>query len=335
MRSPSVSFRHVEMFRAVMLNGSVTRAAMALRTSQPTATRVLKEMEARVGFRLFQRSGRRMVPTVEARAFFKEVEASYVGLDRLARAAYNIATFRPGHLQIVSVSSVAIGLLPRAIARFRDRYGDVTIAVEINTYEGAIGRVIAGQCDLGFAVVPGERPEVRIAPLVTVDGVCVLPRGHPLEGKPVIHAADLAGQPFVSLGDQFPSRPRIDATFQRGGIDRGLVVETEAGSVAAAFVKEGVGVTVIDPFSARALADARSVVRPFRPAVPFVYSTITPFDQPKARLTGEFLAAVHELLEREADELLSCPPPGRDRAVSAPTARPRLLRSAGTTRGLR
>lgn len=292
MSGPKLTLRHIEIFRAVMLTGSVTRAAMALHTSQPTATRTLGELESVIGFQLFQRLGRRMVPTTEARAFFKEVEDSFIGLERLQRAAHNIATFRPGHLRIVAVSSIAIGLLPTAIADFSGRFSEISITLEVSDFDGVVSRILSGQCDLGFAVVPVGRPEVRVELLADVEAVCALPATHRLAGQSVISAAMLRNEPFISLGDQFPSRPKIDAVFQRAGVDRRLLVETQAGSVACALVEKGVGLSITDPFSANMFRGRGLVVRPFRPVIPFNYSVISPHEQPKARLVTAFMTTL-------------------------------------------
>ncbi|MEQ9811907.1 MAG: LysR substrate-binding domain-containing protein [Azospirillaceae bacterium] len=292
MAARQLTLRQIEVFRAIMLTGSVTRAALSLHTSQPTATRVLGDLEEIVGFTLFQRLGRRMVPTTEARAFFKEVEGSFVGLDRLSRAAHNIATFRPGHLRIVAVTSIAVGLLPAAIAEFTGRYPEVSVALEVSDYDGVVSRILSGQCDLGFAVVPVGRPEVRIERLVDLEAVCALPQRHPLAAREVITADMLEGEPFVSLGDQFPSRPKIDAVFEDAGVQRRLIAETQAGSVACAMVQEGVGLSITDPFSANIFRDRGLAIRPFRPVIPFNYSVISPHEQPKSRLVDTFMATL-------------------------------------------
>ncbi len=62
--------RQLEIFRAIMRNGSLSAAAVALNVSQPAVSKVLRHFESQIGYRLFERSGSRLVPTPEARLLY-------------------------------------------------------------------------------------------------------------------------------------------------------------------------------------------------------------------------------------------------------------------------
>ena len=61
-RELGLNFRHLEVFYAVMINGTVTAAARQLGVSQPSVTTTLKHAEAKLGFQLFMREGGRLLP---------------------------------------------------------------------------------------------------------------------------------------------------------------------------------------------------------------------------------------------------------------------------------
>ncbi|WP_141287755.1 LysR family transcriptional regulator, partial [Ideonella azotifigens] len=73
-----LTHRQVEVFRAVMTTGHVTRAAELLHSSQPTVSRELARLEQVLGLALFERVKGRLRPTVRALALLEEVEQSYV-----------------------------------------------------------------------------------------------------------------------------------------------------------------------------------------------------------------------------------------------------------------
>jgi DNA-binding transcriptional LysR family regulator len=58
--------RHLEVFHAVMVTGSVTGAARLLNVSQPAVTKMLFHAEHLIGLRLFDRSGGKILPTADA-----------------------------------------------------------------------------------------------------------------------------------------------------------------------------------------------------------------------------------------------------------------------------
>ncbi|MBT7588454.1 MAG: LysR family transcriptional regulator, partial [Gemmatimonadetes bacterium] len=64
-----MNLKQLEAFRATLRTGSVTGAAKALAVSQPSVTRLVKELERSIGFVLFVRSGRGLASTVEGRRF--------------------------------------------------------------------------------------------------------------------------------------------------------------------------------------------------------------------------------------------------------------------------
>ena len=75
-----LTHRLVEVFRAVMRTGHVTRAAELLHTSQPTVSRELARLEQVLGLVLFERVKGRLRPTAQAQVLLEEVDRSYEGL---------------------------------------------------------------------------------------------------------------------------------------------------------------------------------------------------------------------------------------------------------------
>ena len=95
-----LSHRHIEVFRAVMQAGQVTRAAEALRSSQPTVSRELARLEHILGYALFDRIQGRLRPTVRARALYDEVERAWQGLARVQASARELRQFATGRLHL-------------------------------------------------------------------------------------------------------------------------------------------------------------------------------------------------------------------------------------------
>jgi DNA-binding transcriptional LysR family regulator len=69
--------RHMEVFRAVMLTGSISGAAKMLYVSQPAVSKLITYIESRLSFRLFDRVNNRLIATAEAHTLYREVERVY------------------------------------------------------------------------------------------------------------------------------------------------------------------------------------------------------------------------------------------------------------------
>jgi len=306
----SLRFRHIETFHAAMLAGSLTRAATALRTSQPTVSRVLAELSAILGFPLFRRQGRMVVPTREAVALLEEVEGSFRGLETIRQAADRIRGAAGERVRVAAVTSVALSLLPGAVARFRERFPEVPVSIESGSYDSIRGRVTAQQCEVGFALVPPGQAGIEVHPVAAVEAVWVRPGDHPLAARRTIAPEDLADAAFVSVGLQLPSRRQIDDLFAARGIRRRLVLEVQSGAIACAMVARGLGVAVLDALTVSASHDPRIAVRPFRPAVTFHYSAMTAERARSSRLVATLIGCVAEAVREVARTSPSVKPGG-------------------------
>ena len=74
MNAPKLTFKQIEAFRSVMVNGSVVGAAKLMNLTQPSVSRTIALLEIRLGYPLFVRRGRRLLPTPQADALYREVD---------------------------------------------------------------------------------------------------------------------------------------------------------------------------------------------------------------------------------------------------------------------
>jgi DNA-binding transcriptional LysR family regulator len=302
MPAPSLTHRHVEVFRAVMTAGSVTGAAAALFTSQPTVSRELARMEHVLRLALFDRVRGRLRPTAQAYALFEEVERSYAGLERVADTALRLRQFTQGQLSIACLPAFAHALLPGACARFQKAHPGVSVSVDPVESPLLEERLAAQAHDLGVTEhdVPAAGGEARL--LLELDEVAVLPAGHPLLAKKRLAAADFAGQPFVSFHPRDRYRQLVDRLFAQARVDRQLAVETDSAVAVCAMVRHGLGLAIVNPLTALALAGPAGdglQVRPLAFAIPFRVHAVRPAHRPGNPLVARFEAA----LRAECDAL--------------------------------
>ena len=183
--------RQIEAFRLVMLRGSMTAAAEELGTSQPSISRLIAELEQSTGLALFTRNGGRIRATDAGSAFYREVDRSFVGLEKLAHSAREIRQFGTGRLRLVAAPVLALSFVPMVIERFLAAYPRIAVSLEMRS-EGTIQRwASSAYCDIGFATTTPDAFGVTSAELYRLPGVCALPAGHPLAARKTIHARDL------------------------------------------------------------------------------------------------------------------------------------------------
>ena len=114
-----MDYRQLDMFQAVLTLGSITEAARHLGVTQPAVSLAMRKLERDVGFPLFRRDGRRLVPTAEARHLSSEAFRVLADFRHLTETAAGISAAQSGTLTIATNPSPAIAWLPTIAAAFR------------------------------------------------------------------------------------------------------------------------------------------------------------------------------------------------------------------------
>ncbi|WP_108660032.1 LysR substrate-binding domain-containing protein [Acuticoccus kandeliae] len=299
-----MNVRHVEAFRAVMLTGSVTRGAEVLNISQPAMSQLIRAMEAACGLTLFERHGNRLSPTREAEILFGEVERLYVSVESIGRVASDLRAQRWGNLNIAAFPAMANRFLPKIVARFCSDRPNVQVSFESRRSRTLVDWIAANQADIGIGLLQGDRSGVETVRLSNLRAVCAVPRDHPLAAREVIHAADVADLPFISLGNEDRARQEIDRTFEREGVKRRLQIETAQSVSAVTLVGYGYGVSVVDPFCVFEYDPSEIAVRTFEPRIEFTLALLFPAGRRRQALTDAFL----EMLTENVDEVVRAGP---------------------------
>lgn len=289
---------HIDLFRAVMRHGGMTRAAATLGIGQPHVSRVIAQLEAELGFPLFVRGHGSASPTREGEAFAREVERTYAGLDHLSHAARQIRDLGTGPLRIACQPSLASRLLPRAIRRFSADHPGARISVHVPSPDTIWSWASSGQCDIGLVRPRSGYAAVICESFLTVDAVCALPRGHPLSFKRTVTVQDLAGEPLIA-GGPGDFQQAIEATFAQAGIEPCILHMAQYTAARCGLVAEGLGLAIVDPLPARELTGLPIVLRPFRPRLPIETLLIRPSGRPAGQLAERlviFLTAERDAL---------------------------------------
>lgn len=306
------SMRQLEVFVAVYRRRSVTEAAEALHVTQPTASKLLAELERISGLTLFTREQGRLTPTMDAESLIEPVEKMLVAKEELKRNFGRVARGQAGHVRVATLPAFSVGLVPHAIHAFLLKRPEATADLHTAPSTYVIERVANRIADVGFATLRPTDSRVVLSLFATLPAVCVLPADDPLATRTEICAGDLAGRRFVSLDKQSPFREKLDHVFKEAGVARRIVIEAGDAATVCKHVSLGNGLTVIDPISALdRWRGGNIVLRPFDPEVTFEVHAVTPNGTALSTLAEQFLAEAGQalaVLQREITEACQAGP---------------------------
>ncbi|MFL9967800.1 LysR substrate-binding domain-containing protein [Paraburkholderia agricolaris] len=297
------SMRQLAVFVAVYRRRSVTEAAEALHITQPTASKLLAELERISGLTLFTREQGRLTPTMDAENLIEPVEKMLVAKEELKRNFGRVARGQAGHVRVSTLPAFSVGLIPEVADAFlRERpeaTADLHTAASTYVIEAVANRV----ADIGFVTARPTDGRVILSAFAALPAVCVLPADDPLATRTEIWPEDLEGRRFVSLDRQSPFRERLDHVFKEAKVARRIVIEAGDAAMVCKYVSLGNGLTVIDPISALdRWREGNIILRPFQPEVMFEVYSVTPDGTALSTLAEQFLmvaGTVLKALQRE------------------------------------
>ncbi|WP_274426904.1 LysR substrate-binding domain-containing protein [Chelativorans sp. YIM 93263] len=298
-----ISWRQIEAFRAVMLTRSMTDAAHMLSVTQPAVSRLIQEFEFEAGFSLFSRRKGGLLPSTEASRLFEEVQRSFKGRDNIESAITRIRNRQEGVLRVAAMPAMTPWFLPKIIKHLLDQHDGLAISLQTHNSPTVADLVRDRSYDVGFAMTPVDTPGLEVGEVQRARCVCVLPKDHRLVRHSVIDLHDLEGESFISLAEGTTTRMKIDAAFTAANVRRRLVLETRTSATVCGMVLHGLGVGIIEPFSAISFAERGGIVRPLLQEIDFSFVRIlSPGAHRPAALTN-FL----ELVDRYAEPHLAPP----------------------------
>jgi len=287
-----MQLRHLEIFHAVMLTGTITAAARLLNISQPAATRLLLRAEDQLGYKLFARVKGRLQPTREAVILHAESERLVAGLQNLLKLSHNLGQATSGHLRIAAAPALCIALIPNAIARFRQKHQHVSFEVETRQYADLIRVVATQEVDLGIGFDVQPHPGLELTPLSEAQFFGIFPRSMADSLPAAVGFDRFAGGTFIGLRSDDPLGAAFSAAIRLSDTDLKPAIEVGTNQVALALVAQGAGIAIVDQYTAAAHDPAKVAVRPLDPRIGFTLQVMRPRHQPASVLARKFVATL-------------------------------------------
>jgi len=231
------------VFARVAEAGSVSAAAVRLHRTQPALSAQLRKLTDAVGEPLYRRhrQGVRLTATGKAllpyaRAVANAVEGAQLWSDEQGGLLR-------GSLRIAASMTVAVYRLPAALARFREAFPALRIALLTRNSADAVALLAAGEADLAIVEGPvGEPPaQVEIA-LYGVDRLVLVVRpDHPLKADAALPLSRLEGLQVVRREPGSGTREVVDRALAGAGVTVATALEATGLDTVKQAVLAGLG----------------------------------------------------------------------------------------------
>jgi DNA-binding transcriptional LysR family regulator len=278
MGDMSPELRDIRYFAAVVEHGSLTRAASALRVSQPTLTHAIARLEQQLEGPVWQRLRNRragVVPTELGRRVLERGRRAVFELDALAQDAALLRGLGAGELRVGTIQSLASTLLPLWVSRYSSEHPGIKLDLPLVTSAEAAGLVREGRLDAALVVAAQSEAGLTRMRCAEQEVVAVVRADHPLAKARCVELSALSGEHFVLVPAQRFAAVDLEAVCQKAGFRPQVRCRIASIGGVCALVRAGVGVSLLPegsvPPGDRSLCELRLARHAPRRAVHLLY----------------------------------------------------------------
>jgi DNA-binding transcriptional LysR family regulator len=249
--------RHIEVFNAIMIAGTVSGAAKLINISQPAVSRLLQHAEIQLGFALFQRAKGRLIPTNEALALHPRVQHLFDNLSDVQRLALNLKSGKTETtLNVLSILTLSHDVLPKAVKLFSAKHPDINICFKALHSPEIFSALALQEADIGFVFRSNNakpHPALMQEAVAIAKLVCIAPKGW-IRKKALIHSSvqlkDIGELKMIGLETVDPLGTAIQQACEQHNISFNTSFTVQTYHAALALVEHGLGAAIVDSMTA-------------------------------------------------------------------------------------
>jgi LysR family carnitine catabolism transcriptional activator len=283
-----VTTKQLRAFRLVAQHHNFTRAAEALFITPSGLSVQIKELESRVGFRLFDRSTRHVELTAHGKELLAVIQRN---LEELDAAIANIGRSAKQSHQEISLGTtplVAANILPPAMREFRKLRPDVKIELFDADLPTLIRMIDAGKLDLSLGIFKAM-PDVRREPFFRFSLMVARAANDDVQLRRATTWSALDGETLISLSAAHPHQQLIDRHLAQGGVKVRIGSTVNLLDTQIALVEADAGIAIIPSFGMPACRNRKIVLSPLiNPVARFDFHMISPRGKELPPGAGEF-----------------------------------------------
>jgi DNA-binding transcriptional LysR family regulator len=237
---------HLQTLDVVLERGSFVAAAEALGYTASAVSQQMSMLERATGLALFERLPRSVQPTDAARELARSSVDLVAGLRSLELDAKARAAGETGQIQVGSFASAGVRLLPAALAKLLRTRGGVVVELANGEPGDLLPLLRDGRLDVALVyenkIDQRQWPANLVnVPLLAERRYVVLPPGHPYRDRDPVRLTDLRRDTWVTSLES----PGLEQLCASVGFQPRIMVRSDEYSMVGAFVRAGVGVTLL------------------------------------------------------------------------------------------
>lgn len=235
-------------FVAVSDLGSFRAASQAMHLTQPALSRRVDKLEQALGFRLFDRTTRRVELNAMGRSFLPRARHVLNELDGALLGMTDLSDRLRGQVTVACVPSTVATVVAEALRDFHAQFPRIRVRVIDESATDIMLAVARGEADFGISYLGTQEPDLEFEPLFEEDFVLACPKDHPLARRRRVNWSELARHDGVMLAPGSGNRMLIDQALA-GLPQPAWVCEVRHVPALVSLIEAGIGVGAVPRFA--------------------------------------------------------------------------------------
>jgi len=240
-----VQIEGYRVFLTVSRLGNMSRAAEQLHMTQPSVSYAMKQLEDRLGVRLFERLSKGIRLTEEGRMLAEHVEQAFQHLDAAETKLDLLKQYKLGQIRIGANGAIIKEVVLPILDEFHASYPDIRIRLLQQRTMSIMKLIQEGSLDAGFVYLPIHAAELAATPLKTIDNCLVAGRLFTSWSQQRLPTARLLDIPLLLLTAGSTTRSMLEGWFAAQGYSIEADMELTSNDMLIEFAKRGYGAAFV------------------------------------------------------------------------------------------
>lgn len=185
-----MEIRYLRLIKAIVEEGSITRAIDKLHLSQSALSYQLKEAELQLGTPIFYRRNKKLILTPVGKKLYSTAKNVLKEIDVTETEIRKLITGENGVIRISTECYTSYHWLPSVLKRFNNEFPNVEIRIVFEATHKPLEKLIDGELDIAITSNPDIKNNVEYTELFTDEMFAVVSPHHPWAQKNYVEAED-------------------------------------------------------------------------------------------------------------------------------------------------
>lgn len=301
-----VNLRQIKCFQAVVELGNFSRAAERLHTSQAGVSHAIRDLEALLDARLFDRTTRRVELTEAGKVFAAGALHGLAAIERAIEEVHDLGQLKMGLVRIAAPPLLGSTVLPRLLQDVYGSHPNLKIRIEDIATDLIASRVRTGLCDLGVGTFSSDEDGLDMQRILRDRLMIFVQPGHPFCAQETVEWLQLADQDIITLTRESNIRLLTEVGFETVNLPLRPHLEVHQINTALSLVENSAGVAILPTYAFAALNRRAITARPLTaPDISRDISIITARDRSPSPATNAVRTALRRVLRDMVPEVSS------------------------------